>query len=137
MGFGLWDLFFMAHITSLHHVAVCVTDVERSKRFYREVLGMKEIERPAFPFGGAWYEMADGRQLHLIVHERPRTLRGPAEVDLRDGHLALGVADYEATVSHLRAAGVEIVERPDNVTPWKQVYLTDPDGNVIELNAPR
>jgi catechol 2,3-dioxygenase-like lactoylglutathione lyase family enzyme len=127
----------MLDITALHHVAVCVTDIERSKRFYAEVLGMKEIERPAFPFGGAWYEMADGRQLHLIVHEQPRTLRGTTEIDLRDGHLALGVADFDATVQHLRAAGVEIVARPDNVTPWKQVYVTDPDGNVIELNALR
>lgn len=127
----------MLHITSLHHVAVCVTDIVRSKRFYGEVLGLREVERPAFPFGGAWYELGDGRQLHLIAHEQPRTLRGTTEIDLRDGHLAFGVADYEAAVEHLRAAGADCVIRPDNVTPWKQVYVTDPDGNVIELNAPR
>jgi catechol 2,3-dioxygenase-like lactoylglutathione lyase family enzyme len=127
----------MLHATSLHHIAVCVTDIARSKRFYTEVLGLKEIPRPAFPFEGAWYEMADGRQVHLIVHERPRTLRGTSEIDLRDGHFALAVADFESAVAHLRAAGVECVERPDNVTPWKQVYVTDPDGNVIELNALR
>jgi glyoxylase I family protein len=124
-------------ITSLHHVAVCVTDIERSKRFYGEVLGLTEIERPAFPFAGAWYQMADGRQFHLIVHEHPRTLRGTLAIDLRDGHFALGIADFDRTVAHLRAAGVECIERPDNVTPWKQVYVTDPDGNVIELNATR
>ena len=124
-------------ITTLHHVAVCVTDIVRSKRFYGEVLGLREVGRPAFPFGGAWYELGDGRQLHLIVHEQPRTLRGTTEIDLRDGHLAFGVADYEAAVEYLRAAGVDCVIRPDNVTPWKQVYVTDPDGNVIELNAPR
>ena len=127
----------MLEITSLHHVAVCVTDIERSKRFYGDVLGLKEIPRPPFPFGGAWYEMPDARQVHLIVHERPRTLRGTTEIDLRDGHLAMGVADFDSAVAHLRAAGVECVERPDNVTPWKQIYVTDPDGNVVELNAPR
>jgi catechol 2,3-dioxygenase-like lactoylglutathione lyase family enzyme len=127
----------MLEVSSLHHVAVCVTDIERSKRFYSEVLGLKEIARPPFPFGGAWYEMPDGRQVHLIVHERPRTLRGTTEIDLRDGHLALGVADFDRAVAHLRAAGVECVERPENVTPWKQVYVTDPDGNVVELNATR
>lgn len=127
----------MLEISSLHHVAVCVTDIERSKRFYGDVLGLKEIARPPFPFAGAWYEMADGRQLHLIVHDRPRTLRGTTEIDLRDGHLALGVADIDRAVAHLRAAGVECVERPQNVTPWKQIYVTDPDGNVVELNAPR
>ena len=97
----------------------------------------KEIARPAFPFEGAWYALADGRQLHLIVHERPRTLRGTTEIDLRDGHFAFSVSDYERTVEHLTSAGVPCEVRPDNVTPWKQVYVTDPDGNVIELNAPR
>jgi catechol 2,3-dioxygenase-like lactoylglutathione lyase family enzyme len=124
-------------ITTLHHVAVCVTDIVRSKRFYRDVLGLKEVERPAFPFEGAWYELGDGRQLHLIVHEHPRTLRGTTEIDLRDGHLAFGVADYEGAVAALQAAGVDCVIRPDNVTPWKQVYVSDPDGNIIELNASR
>jgi catechol 2,3-dioxygenase-like lactoylglutathione lyase family enzyme len=127
----------MLHITSLHHIAVCVTDIERSKRFYGGVLGLKEIARPPFPFGGAWYETPDGRQVHLIVHERPRTLRGTTEIDLRDGHLAFGVADFDQAAAHLRAAGIACVERPENVTPWKQVYVTDPDGNGIELNATR
>ena len=127
----------MLSITSLHHVAVCVTDIERSKRFYGEVLGLTEISRPAFPFGGAWYELPDGRQVHLIVHEQPRTLRGTTDIDLRDGHFAMGVDDFERAVAHLRAAEVACVERPENVTPWKQVYVTDPDGNVIELNALR
>jgi len=124
-------------ITALNHVAVCVTDVERSKRFYGDVLGLKEVERPAFPFAGAWYALADGRQFHLIVHDRPLTLRGTTQIDLRDGHLAFGVDDFDGAVAHLRAAGVECIARPDNITPWKQVYVTDPDGNVIELNALR
>ena len=124
-------------MTGLHHTAVCVTDIAVAKRFYGEVLGLREIDRPAFPFAGAWYELGDGRQLHLIVHEHPRTLRGTRAIDLRDGHFALGVTDFDEAVAHLRAAGVECVERPDNVTPWQQVYVTDPDGNVIELNATR
>ena len=127
----------MLEITSLNHVAVCVTDVERSRRFYSGALGLKEIARPAFPFEGAWYELADGRQFHLIVHDRPLALRGTTEVDPRDGHLAFGVENFEGAVAQLQAAGIECVVRPDNITPWKQVYVTDPDGNVIELNALR
>jgi catechol 2,3-dioxygenase-like lactoylglutathione lyase family enzyme len=127
----------MLEITSVNHVAVCVTDIARSKDFYGRVLGLKEIARPPFPFAGAWYELADGRQLHLIVHERPRTLRGTTEIDLRDGHFAFGVADFDRTVVHLQSAGVDCIVRPDNITPWKQLYFTDPDGNVIELNELR
>ena len=104
----------MVEISSLHHVAVCVTDIARSKNFYGEVLGLNEVPRPDFPFGGAWYQLADGRQLHLIVHERPLTLRGTTEIDLRDGHFAFGVADLRRDGgAAARAAGVECVLRPE------------------------
>ncbi len=127
----------MAGVRGLHHTAFCVTDLPRARRFYEGVLGLREIERPAFPFGGAWYELDDQRQLHLIVHEHPLTLRGSRDIDARDGHIALRIADYDAALAHLRSHGVECLERPDNVTPWKQLYVTDPDGNIIELNVDR
>jgi len=122
-------------IEALHHVAVCVTDVDRAKHFYGVVLGMKEVARPPFPFGGAWYEFSEGRQLHLIEHPPTRTLRGTNDIDDRDGHLALRVRSYRKTLEHLRAHGVDVLEKPRNFTPWAQLYVTDPDGNVIELNA--
>lgn len=118
-------------------MAVCVTDLERSKRFYEDVLGLRPIDRPAFKAPGAWYELGDGTQVHLIVHERPRTLRGTTAVDILDGHVAFRISDYERAVAHLRAHGVECLELPQNVTPWKQLYFTDPDGNEIELNVDR
>lgn len=123
-------------IDSLHHVAVSVTDLERAKRFYGEILGLEELERPAFDFPGAWYGLGDG-QLHLIVHSTPRTLRGTTQVDSRDGHFAVRVRDYDQAVARLRAHGVTMKESPVNVTPWSQIYVTDPDGNVIELNVER
>jgi catechol 2,3-dioxygenase-like lactoylglutathione lyase family enzyme len=127
----------MLSVGALHHTAVCVTDLERAKRFYEDVLCLKAIARPAFPFGGAWYELGDGRQLHLIVHDNPLSLRGTRAIDAKDGHMAFRIADYDAAVAHFRALGVECLERPDNVTPWKQIYVTDPDGNIIELNVER
>lgn len=126
----------MLGIETLHHVSVAVTDLERAKRFYSEVLGLAELERPAFDFPGAWYGLGD-RQLHLIVHSTPRTLRGTTAIDSRDGHFALRVRDHEATVAHLRSHGVPVKESRVNPTPWAQIHVTDPDGNVIELNAER
>ena len=123
-------------IDSLHHVAVSVTDLTRAKRFYSGILGLEEIERPAFDFPGAWYGLGDG-QLHLIVHSSPRSLRGTTEVDSRDGHFAVRVRDYDRALARLREHGVPFKESPVNVTPWAQLYVTDPDGNVIELNVER
>jgi catechol 2,3-dioxygenase-like lactoylglutathione lyase family enzyme len=126
----------MLSIEAVHHIAVTVTDLARARRFYGEVLGLRELPRPAFPFEGAWYALGD-RQLHLVVHPPTRTLRGTAEIDPRDGHFAVRVASYDATLAHLRAHGIPVREQPRNPTPWAQLYVTDPDGNVIELNVER
>jgi glyoxylase I family protein len=123
-------------LQSLHHVSISVTDLARARRFYGEVLGLPEIPRPHFDVNGAWYQAGD-HQIHLIVYEHTTTLRGSSSIQPRDGHFALRVERYEDTVRHLRAHGVECLELPDNTTPWAQVYITDPDGNIIELTADR
>ena len=126
----------MIGVEDLHHVAVNVTDLARAQAFYGTVLGLRELPRPAFDFAGAWYQLGD-RQLHLIVHPPTRTLRGTTAIDGRDGHLALRLADFDAALTHLRRHGVTLRERHDNPTPWAQIYLTDPDGNVLEFNVER
>ena len=126
----------MPIVECFHHVSLVVTDLARARRFYAEVLGLKELERPGFEFPGAWFDLGNA-QLHLIVHDTPRSLRGTTEIASRDGHLALRVQDYAAMVERLRAHGVAFLERPHNATPWAQIHLTDPDGNGIELNVER
>jgi catechol 2,3-dioxygenase-like lactoylglutathione lyase family enzyme len=146
-----WQVVFIstreAHIrvdiTSLHHVSLAVTDLERSRAFYREVLGLEEIERPPFDFPGAWFRVGD-RQLHLIVHARP-TLRSGG-IDSRDVHVALRVRSYAATVAALRTHGYtpdaaderrRLREHPRGKAGFPQIFLLDPDRHVIELNAER
>ena len=123
-------------IESLQHVSLVVTNLAAAKRFYSDVLGLRELRRPAFDFDGAWYQVGD-RQLHLIVHPPARTLRGTTAIDSRDGHFAMRIGNYDAALAHLRARGVPVKESRQNVTPWAQIYTTDPDGNVIELNVER
>ncbi|OPA75391.1 glyoxalase [Paenibacillus selenitireducens] len=118
----------------LHHVSIIVTDLERSKAFYQKILGLREIERPAFDFPGAWLEVGDsGQQLHLIIHEG-ETLR-TGGIDTRDGHFAIRIANYEAAVAWLQQNEVEFRSKPDSITGFAQIFLLDPDRNIIELNA--
>ncbi|WP_036711666.1 VOC family protein [Paenibacillus pinihumi] len=125
------------NIQGIHHTAVIVTDLERSKHFYGEVLGLKESgDRPAFDFPGVWYEAGE-MQIHLIVHEPSRTLRGTNQIDTRDGHFALRVPDMADVIQKLDQHSIAYTNKPDSITGWHQVFVTDPDGNIIEFNALR
>jgi len=125
----------MTTITSIHHVAIGVSDLDRARRFYTRVLGLEEIPRPAFDFAGAWFR-AGPQQIHLIVRGQTH-VRHDQDDDLntRGDHFALRVRSYRETVEHLRAVGIAFEERPHNKTPWPQIYILDPDGHTIELNA--
>ena len=125
----------MTTVESLHHVGIAVTDLVRSRHFYATVLCLEEIPRPDFDFDGAWFRVGE-QQIHLIVQ---RQAEMPREHGLRTrgDHIALRVGSYRRTLEHLRTLGVPFEARPHNKTPWPQIYLADPDGHTIELNAER
>src|SRR5215212_6045978 len=121
-------------IEAIHHVSIPVTDLERSKQFYREILGLTEIDRPPFDFPGAWFQVGD-RQLHLIVHDNS-TLRSEKAVDSRDIHFAIRVTSYRQTREFLRSKGFhpqaedefkKMKEDPHATAGWPQLYIMDPD----------
>lgn len=119
-------------MTAIHHVAVTVTDLERARRFYRDVIGLTEIPNPDLNFPVAWFA-AGSAQVHLIVNASSRTLRDTTEIDSHDGHLALSIGSYDAMLAHLQQLDVPHRARPVSGVPWKRIFVTDPDGNVIEL----
>ena len=131
------------NIRQLHHVSLVTKDVDRSARFYRELLGFTQIPRPPFDTVGAWLE-AGPVQIHLIANTSG-TFRANRMIDTADGHFAIRVADFRAALDTLAAKGfaedlpegdpMRIVVRRSNVAGYPQAYLLDPDGNIIEINA--
>ena len=125
----------------LHHVSIVVSDLERSLEFYCGVLGLERLPRPDFPIGGAWLACGD-RQLHLVVHPG-ETRRSSERIDNNDGHFALRTDDFEATVRSLAAHGYaedggqgapRILIKRTGPAGFAQLYVLDPDLNVVEIN---
>lgn len=130
-------------IAGIHHVSLTVSDLERSRAFYRDVLGLSEIARPNFNFPGAWFQLGAAQQLHLIVHPKATYRTGKA-LDTRDLHFAVRVADYWVTVEFLRGLGYKeeddddfrrLMVNPHAIAGFPQMYILDPDRHVIEINA--
>jgi catechol 2,3-dioxygenase-like lactoylglutathione lyase family enzyme len=116
--------------TAIDHVQLAMPagEEEAARRFYRDVLGMAEIPKPAelAKRGGCWFESGNV-QLHLGVERDFR----PA----KKAHPGLRCLDYDALTARLRAAGVEIID-DDNIPAVRRCHISDPFGNRIELIAP-
>ena len=120
----------MIKLLKLHHVSFAIRDLETSKRFFGDVLGLPEIERPGFNFSGAWYALGD-RQLHLIAQSEAGREAG-ARISRAD-HMALEVADVQAVKQRLTEKGVEFGEGTNQSLGMDQIFCRDPDGHVIEF----
>jgi len=121
----------MLTIRGIDHVVLRVRDIDRMRKFYCEVLGARHVAyRPEF------------RMSHLRA--------GAALIDLVEGegptgcnmdHLCLRVEpfDQDAIVAHLRKHGVavgDIKTRFGAEGSGISIYLTDPEGNTVELKGP-
>jgi glyoxylase I family protein len=116
-------------LEGIHHVSLNVHDAAETARFYEEVLELRRLERPDFGFPGAWFEMDDGRQVHLI--EVGSGHRAPG-----GQHFAIRVRDIDEQVAALRDRGVEIGDPHELPGAGRQAFFKDPAGNEIELNQP-
>ncbi|WP_413989871.1 VOC family protein [Labrys okinawensis] len=130
-------------VSSIDHVALVTTDLDRSIAFYHDILGLRRIERPAFRSQGAW--MSSGSfELHLTINPDGHLRRQPS-IDTGDIHFAVRVADFPAALGHLKANGYSekapdgdpkrLILRLEGPAPFQQAYLLDPDNHVIELNS--
>ena len=111
-------------IMQLDHASVVITDVERSRSFYRDLLGLKEIAKPkTFDFVVLWFDLGN-QHLHLLLQNRADQ-RSPR-------HFALRVKDAQAARAYFQAKAVS-VEETTPIPGADRFFIYDPDGNRIEI----
>jgi len=136
----------------LTHIGICVSDAERSVRFYRDVLGFhhrSELQVAGEPSNTllqlenvelrAIYLERDGTRIELLHYPSPghRGDGAPRAMNqLGLTHLSLRVDNLAATLTELKKAGVQILQRTHIDIPAFEaaaIFITDPDGTLIEL----
>jgi catechol 2,3-dioxygenase len=128
-------------VKELGHIVLYVRDIERSSRFYREVLGWRQVfpapdQQGVAPM--AMFSAPSGRTHHelLLIEVGPDAATQPPgrRVGLYHFGLKIGDSDNElqAALSKLQEAGTPILGMSDH-TVTHSIYIADPDGNEIEL----
>jgi glyoxylase I family protein len=109
------------------HTALNVTNLAQSEHFYRNILGLKQVDRD-LKFPGAWYQIGD-YQLHLIVIDT-LPVTGLQEKWGRNRHLAFAVSSVASVQQQL-----EQHDWPFQMSASGRpaLFVRDPDDNVIEL----
>ena len=116
-------------INGIDHLNIRTHDLERLCRFYTQVLGFEEGDRPPFDSPGAWLYAGGHPVLHVSV-----AAEAAGGDTLPFDHIAFEAEGLTDTVARLEGAGVDyrMVDVPRRA--MKQIFIVDPDGVSIELN---
>jgi catechol 2,3-dioxygenase-like lactoylglutathione lyase family enzyme len=115
-------------LKGLDHITVNCADLERSRAFYAEALGMTDGERPAFPFPGAWLYLGGRPVVHLVGGADAAGATGSFD------HVAFEAEDFDEVRAQFTAMGVDFKENHFPAAGIRQLFFPDPDGVKIELN---
>ena len=129
-------------ITGINHYLVVSKNLERSKKFYQDVLGLKIARRPDFGFPGYWLKTGEDICVHLasqapnrirdrfLLKKHPKGTTGSGSVD----HIAFLAKDPYDVRKRIRKNKVEMHFRSFPDAKLFQIFLKDPDDVTIELN---
>lgn len=125
-------LFHLLMIAGIHHIQLAAPrDSESDARaFYGELLGLREIEKPSTlkKRGGVWFELGDGRQVHIGVEEN--------FIPARRAHPAFVVVGLDALREKIERAGYQTTS-DDFFIGYNRFYAHDPFGNRLEFVEPQ
>lgn len=117
------------NIFQIHHSSLIVADTKSSVKFYTEVIGLKQLERPDLPFPGAWFEVSN-QQIHLLELDNPDPTTGRPEHGGRDRHVAFNVLNLDPIKETLEKNDVKYTL---SISGRRALFCRDLDGNALEF----
>ena len=126
----------------LQHYTIEPSDLERTKNFYCDVLGLENGDRPPLDFPGYWLYSGGVATVHLLGARKPRegiVVRGTKKKFKDTGrfdHIAFAASDLPSVRKRLKSKKVKFREQIVPRTGAAQIFLYDPDGVGVELNFP-
>ena len=118
------------HNLILHHASLVVSDTQASLKFYRDVLGLEETDRPDLGFPGAWLKIGENQQIHLLELPNTDPTTGRPEHGGRDRHVALSTDSVDAVKASLEASSIPYTLSKSG---RRALFCRDLDGNAIEI----
>jgi catechol 2,3-dioxygenase-like lactoylglutathione lyase family enzyme len=120
-------------VAAIDHYTVLTNDLEATKRFYCDFLGLKDGPRPPFTFPGAWLYAGSQPVVHVVAGRPFSQENGTGGVD----HVAFAAkGDPDEMVRRLEKEGLKPSSRVVPATKIRQVFCRDPSGIQVELNYP-
>lgn len=123
---------------SLNHYTIKVRDLESTKDFYQDIVGLKVGDRPPLPFPGYWLYCGDVPTVHLIGYraEDPVVNDGPANPAStgRLDHIAFSCDGLKDMRAKLQSRDIKFDERVLPKFNMTQLFYLDPDGISVECN---
>jgi catechol 2,3-dioxygenase-like lactoylglutathione lyase family enzyme len=126
----------------MEHYLVLSDDIEKTKAFYCDALGMTEGFRPQLEFPGYWLYLGDTPCIHIAERESyavwtrevaiPCSARAASTGNL--DHIAFNASGFDEMARRLRALGIETSRNVLDEIGLRQLFLHDPNGVPIELN---
>jgi catechol 2,3-dioxygenase-like lactoylglutathione lyase family enzyme len=122
-------------LTQLNHVTVRTADLDGTRDFYSDVLGLKEGPRPPLAFPGYWLYCGEQAVVHLVP---PSGQIGAGEGDATGNfdHVAFVAEDFDEMRDRFRRLGLRFRENEVPGIRLRQLFVQDPNKVMIEINFP-
>lgn len=116
-------------ISGMNHFTVLTNDLDATRAFYVDLLGLREGFRPDLGFPGAWLYVDDEAILHIVAGRGvPANPRGVID------HMAFSARDLRAVAARLTEQGIKYdLRRLPSAGSW-QLFCLDPSGARVELD---